>query len=92
MFFQLKAIQYIHVKWSLLKLLSSLSLFPPLVPHLSTVIATMRDLNRKDKLVEAAGDAYGKTLSLAVLDVCNDESVKQCVNDIKGRHVDILSK
>ncbi|XP_026215406.1 retinol dehydrogenase 8 [Anabas testudineus] len=54
------------------------------------VIATMRDLNRKDKLVEAAGDAYGKTLSLAVLDVCNDESVKQCVNDIKGRHVDIL--
>uniref|UniRef100_A0A672Z5W1 Retinol dehydrogenase 8b n=1 Tax=Sphaeramia orbicularis TaxID=375764 RepID=A0A672Z5W1_9TELE len=54
------------------------------------VIATMRDLKRKDKLVEAAGDAYGKTLSLAVLDVCSDESVKQCINGIKDRHVDIL--
>lgn len=56
-----------------------------------SVIATMRDLKRKDKLVEAAGDAYGKTLSLAVLDVCSDESVKQCINGIKGRHVDVLS-
>ncbi|GLD68276.1 partner and localizer of BRCA2 [Lates japonicus] len=54
------------------------------------VIATMRDLKRKDKLVEAAGDAYGKTLSLAVLDVCSDESVKQCINGIKDRHVDVL--
>ncbi|XP_041642006.1 retinol dehydrogenase 8-like [Cheilinus undulatus] len=54
------------------------------------VIATMRDLNRKDKLVEAAGDTYGKTLSLAVLDVCSDESVKQCINGIKDRHVDVL--
>uniref|UniRef100_A0A667WAJ1 Retinol dehydrogenase n=1 Tax=Myripristis murdjan TaxID=586833 RepID=A0A667WAJ1_9TELE len=54
------------------------------------VIATMRDLKRKDKLVEAAGDAYGKTLSLAVLDVCSDESVKQCIDGIKDRHVDIL--
>lgn len=57
----------------------------------SPVIATMRDLKRKDKLVEAAGDAYGKTLSLAVLDVCSDESVKQCINGIKDRHVDVLS-
>uniref|UniRef100_A0A8C6SRQ5 Retinol dehydrogenase 8b n=1 Tax=Neogobius melanostomus TaxID=47308 RepID=A0A8C6SRQ5_9GOBI len=54
------------------------------------VIATMRDLKRKDKLVEAAGDTYGKTLSLAVLDVCNDESVKQCIDGIKDRHVDVL--
>lgn len=52
----------------------------------------MRDLKRKDKLVEAAGDAYGKTLSLAVLDVCSDESVKQCIDGIKDRHVDVLSK
>ncbi|XP_069545500.1 retinol dehydrogenase 8-like [Brachyistius frenatus] len=54
------------------------------------VIATMRDLKRKDKLLEAAGDAYGKTLSLAVLDVCSDESVKQCIDGIKDRHVDVL--
>ncbi|CAF98138.1 unnamed protein product [Tetraodon nigroviridis] len=54
------------------------------------VIATMRDLKRKDKLLEAAGDTYGDTLSLAVLDVCSDESVKQCINGVKDRHVDIL--
>ncbi|KAE8300455.1 Retinol dehydrogenase 8 [Larimichthys crocea] len=54
------------------------------------VIATMRDLKRKDKLVEAAGEAYGNTLSLAVLDVCSDESVKQCINGIEDRRVDIL--
>lgn len=57
-----------------------------------TVIATMRDLKRKDKLLEAAGDAYEKTLSLAVLDVCSDESVKRCIDGIKDRHVDVLSE
>ncbi len=57
-----------------------------------SVIGTMRDLKRKDKLVEAAGDAYGKTLSLLTLDVCSDESVKQCVDSIKDRHIDILSE
>lgn len=52
----------------------------------------MRDLKKKDKLVEAAGDAYGKTLTLLPLDVCSDESVKQCINSVKERHVDILSE
>ncbi|XP_069571700.1 retinol dehydrogenase 8a [Brachyistius frenatus] len=54
------------------------------------VIATMRDLKKKDKLVEAAGDAYGKTLMLLPLDVCSDESVRQCINNVKDRHIDIL--
>ncbi|XP_036409230.1 retinol dehydrogenase 8a [Megalops cyprinoides] len=54
------------------------------------VIATMRDLKRKDKLLEAAGDAYGKTLTLKALDVCEDESVKQCISSIKERRVDVL--
>ncbi|KAL6482533.1 hypothetical protein MHYP_G00106130 [Metynnis hypsauchen] len=54
------------------------------------VIATMRDLKKKDKLVEAAGDAYDKTLSLLPLDVCSDESVKQCLNSVKDRHIDVL--
>lgn len=52
----------------------------------------MRDLKKKDKLVEAAGDAYGKTLTLLPLDVCSDESVKQCINNVKDRHIDILSE
>ncbi|KPP68455.1 retinol dehydrogenase 8-like [Scleropages formosus] len=54
------------------------------------VIATMRDTKRKDKLLEAAGDTYGKTLTLQTLDVCSEESVKQCINSIKDRRVDIL--
>ncbi|XP_072299184.1 retinol dehydrogenase 8a [Eucyclogobius newberryi] len=54
------------------------------------VIATMRDLRKKDKLVEAAGDAFGKTLTLLPLDVCSDESIKTCVNSVKDRHIDIL--
>ncbi|KAG5854199.1 retinol dehydrogenase 8-like [Anguilla rostrata] len=54
------------------------------------VIATMRDLRKKDKLVEAAGDAYGKTLTLQTLDVCSDESVRECVHSIKDRRVDVL--
>ncbi|XP_063071165.1 retinol dehydrogenase 8a [Engraulis encrasicolus] len=54
------------------------------------VIATMRDLKKKDKLVEAAGDTYGKTLTLQPLDVCSDESVKQCIDSVKDRHIDIL--
>ncbi|KAL7826828.1 hypothetical protein AOLI_G00320370 [Acnodon oligacanthus] len=54
------------------------------------VIATMRDLKKKDKLVEAAGDAFGKTLTLEALDVCSDDSVRQCINGVKDRHIDIL--
>ncbi|XP_072531387.1 retinol dehydrogenase 8a isoform X1 [Salminus brasiliensis] len=54
------------------------------------VIATMRDLKKKDKLVEAAGDTFGKTLTLEALDVCSDDSVRQCINRVKDRHIDIL--
>ncbi|KAL4659167.1 retinol dehydrogenase 8 [Arapaima gigas] len=54
------------------------------------VIATMRDTKKKDKLLEAAGDTYGKTLTLQMLDVCSEESIKQCISSIKDRHVDIL--
>lgn len=56
------------------------------------VIATMRDLKKKDRLVEAAGDAYGKTLTLLPLDVCSDDSVRQCIDSVKDRHIDVLSE
>ncbi|XP_051573292.1 retinol dehydrogenase 8-like [Myxocyprinus asiaticus] len=54
------------------------------------VIATMRDLRKKDQLVEAAGDMYGNTLTLLTLDVCSDDSVKQCIDSVKDRHIDVL--
>lgn len=42
--------------------------------------------------MEAAGDAYGKTLTLLPLDVCSDDSVKQCIDSVKDRHIDVLSE
>ncbi|KAG7316174.1 hypothetical protein KOW79_021040 [Hemibagrus wyckioides] len=54
------------------------------------VIATMRNLQKKERLLEAVGEAYGKTLSLLTLDVCSDQSVSECIKSIKDRHIDIL--
>lgn len=51
----------------------------------------MRDLKRKEKLLEAVGDAHGDTLTLRVLDVCSEESVRQCVGGLEDRRVDVLS-
>ncbi len=52
----------------------------------------MRDLRKKERLVEAAGDTYGKTLTLLSLDVCSDDSVRQCISSVKDRHIDILGE
>eukprot|EP00073_Rattus_norvegicus_P049135 XP_017451410.1 PREDICTED: retinol dehydrogenase 8 isoform X1 [Rattus norvegicus] len=54
------------------------------------VVATMRDLGKKEPLEAAAGEALGKTLSVAQLDVCSDESVTNCLSHIEGGQVDIL--
>lgn len=54
------------------------------------VIATMRDLSKKEKLEEAAGPALGKTLSIQRLDVCSDSSVAECLSSIPGGRVDVL--
>lgn len=59
---------------------------------LVAVIATMRDLKKKEKLVQAAGETFGKTLTLQALDVCSDDSVRQCIDGIKDHHIDILSE
>ncbi|NXN34075.1 RDH8 dehydrogenase, partial [Nycticryphes semicollaris] len=54
------------------------------------VIATMRDLRKKEKLEQAAGAALGKTLSIQRLDVCSDSSVAECMGSIPGGRVDVL--
>ncbi|XP_014816620.1 PREDICTED: retinol dehydrogenase 8 isoform X1 [Calidris pugnax] len=54
------------------------------------VIATMRDLRKKEKLEQAAGETLGKTLSIQRLDVCSDSSVAECMENIPGGHVDVL--
>lgn len=59
---------------------------------LPPVVATMRDLGKKEPLETAAGEALGKTLSVVQLDVCNDESVTDCLSHIEGGQVDVLGE
>ncbi|XP_029440088.1 retinol dehydrogenase 8 [Rhinatrema bivittatum] len=54
------------------------------------VIATMRDLQKKVRLEEAAGDCVGRTLTVAQLDVCSDESVAKCLGTIRDSRIDVL--
>lgn len=56
------------------------------------VYATMRNLAKGEALVEAAGRTLGRTLVIKQLDVCDENSIKACVNSLPMRRVDILSK
>lgn len=59
---------------------------------LPPVVATMRDLGKKEPLEAAAGEALGKTLSVSQLDVCSDESVADCLSHIERGRVDVLGE
>lgn len=59
---------------------------------LVVVYATMRNLSKGEALVEAAGRALGRTLEIKQLDVCDEDSIKACVDSLPERRVDILSK
>lgn len=52
----------------------------------------MRDLGKKEPLEAAAGETLGKTLSVAQLDVCSDDSVANCLSHIEGGRVDVLGE
>ncbi|XP_017690579.1 retinol dehydrogenase 8-like [Chiroxiphia lanceolata] len=54
------------------------------------VYATMRNLSKKEPLEEAAGHRLGKTLEIKQLDVCDEQSIKACVNSIPDRRIDVL--
>ncbi|NXU50039.1 RDH8 dehydrogenase, partial [Turnix velox] len=54
------------------------------------VYATMRNLAKKEPLEEAAGRRLGKTLEIKQLDVCDEQSIKTCVNSIPDRRIDVL--
>ncbi|KFV62462.1 Retinol dehydrogenase 8, partial [Dryobates pubescens] len=54
------------------------------------VYATMRNLAKKEPLEEAAGGRLGKTLEIKQLDVCDEQSIKTCVNSIPDRRIDVL--
>uniref|UniRef100_A0A8C5H9Y3 Retinol dehydrogenase 8-like n=1 Tax=Gouania willdenowi TaxID=441366 RepID=A0A8C5H9Y3_GOUWI len=54
------------------------------------VVATMRDLEKRGALEKAAGDALNQTLEIKELDVCSEASIKECVNSLPDRRVDVL--
>lgn len=62
------------------------------VPLHSSVYATMRNLSKAEALVEEAGRSLGRTLEIKQLDVCDEDSIKACVDSLPERRVDILSK
>ncbi|XP_071773001.1 retinol dehydrogenase 8 [Centroberyx gerrardi] len=54
------------------------------------VVATMRDLGRREPLEKAAGDSLNKTLEIKQLDACCEDSIRECVNSLPDRRVDVL--
>ncbi|XP_029014702.1 retinol dehydrogenase 8 [Betta splendens] len=54
------------------------------------VVATMRDLGKRGALEKAAGASLNKTLEIKQLDACCEDSIKECVNSLEGRRVDVL--
>ncbi|KAM4628709.1 retinol dehydrogenase 8 [Polymixia lowei] len=54
------------------------------------VYATMRNPSKAECLVEAAGRTLGRTLEIKQLDVCDENSIKACVDSLPERRVDIL--
>ncbi|MGH0171845.1 UNVERIFIED_CONTAM: hypothetical protein FKN15_061782 [Acipenser sinensis] len=54
------------------------------------VVATMRDLDRRGGLEQAAGNALNNTLEIKEMDVRSEESIRECVNSIPQRQVDVL--
>ncbi|XP_075936230.1 retinol dehydrogenase 8 [Anarhichas minor] len=54
------------------------------------VVATMRDLGKRGPLEKAAGGSLNKTLEIKQLDACCEASIKECVNSLPDRRVDVL--
>ncbi|XP_070704049.1 retinol dehydrogenase 8 isoform X1 [Pempheris klunzingeri] len=54
------------------------------------VVATMRDLRKRGPLESAAGDSLNKTLEIKQLDACCEASIRECVNSLPDRRVDVL--
>lgn len=54
------------------------------------VVATMRDLGKRGPLEKAAGDSLNKTLEIKELNACCEASIKDCINSLPNRQVDVL--
>lgn len=52
----------------------------------------MRDVEKRAALETAAGDALGRSLEIQQLDVCSEDSIRECVNSLPDRRLDILGE
>ena len=57
-----------------------------------SVVATMRDLGKREALERAAGKGLNRTLEVKQLDACCEDSIRECVNSLPDRRVDVLGK
>lgn len=55
-------------------------------------MATMRDVEKRAALETAAGETLGRSLEIHQLDVCCEDSIRECVNSLPGRRLDILGE
>ncbi|KAJ8279389.1 hypothetical protein COCON_G00064550 [Conger conger] len=54
------------------------------------VYATMRNLSKGGALAEEAGRTLGRTLEIKQPDICDEKSIKACVDSLPDRRIDIL--
>ncbi|XP_066531103.1 retinol dehydrogenase 8 [Hoplias malabaricus] len=54
------------------------------------VVATMRDVEKRGALERAAGETLNKTLEIRQLDVCSEDSIRECVSGLPDQRLDIL--
>lgn len=52
----------------------------------------MRNLSKGEALVKAADRTLGRTLEIKQLDVCDEDSIRACVDSLPDRRVDVLSQ
>lgn len=52
----------------------------------------MRDLGKREALERAAGKGLNRTLEVKQLDACCEDSIRECVNSLPDRRVDVLGK
>ncbi|KAK7167287.1 hypothetical protein R3I94_001623 [Phoxinus phoxinus] len=54
------------------------------------VVATMRDLDKREALETAAGETLNRSLEIRQLDATCEDSIRECVNGLSDRRVDVL--
>lgn len=59
---------------------------------LELVVATMRDLDKRGALEAAAGKTLNKSLEIRQLDATCEDSIRECVDGLSDRRVDVLGE